>query len=143
MKIILSVFISIFVAGVSACGVSVERLSNDVPAVSDGSYRDVTAVQAQAAVVGPGVQFIDVRGESEFSVRHAPKSVNIPLAQLESRMVELNPGAPVYVICEVGARSKVAAETLAKSGFTDVYHVKGGLKEWVSAGLAVEGEEKK
>lgn len=126
-----------------SCGINVERMSNEVPGVSDAAYRDVTPAQAKAAVEKGGVQFIDVRGESEFSVRRAPGSVNIPLAQLDSRIVELNPGAPTYVICEVGVRSKAAAEKLAKAGFTDVYHVKNGLKEWVDSGLAIETEEKR
>lgn len=143
MKVFALSLVALFLVAVSSCSSNVEKISNDVPALSDSAYRDVTPVQAQTAVEKGGIQFIDVRGESEFSVRHAPKSVNIPLAQLESRMVELNPGAPTYVICEVGVRSKSAAETLAKAGFTDVHHVKGGLKEWMSAGLSVETEEKK
>lgn len=122
------------------CSNAAEKIAKDVPAVEEAAYKEVTATEAQAAVEKPSVQFIDVRGEGEFAVRHAPSSRNIPLADLEARISELNPTAPTIVICEVGQRSKVAATRLKKAGFTDVSHVTGGIQEWVKAGLPVEGE---
>lgn len=143
MRFVLA-FMTIGVALFSlGCGQNIEKVANDVPAVEEAAFREVTPAEAQAAVEKSKVQFIDVRGDVEFSVRHAPRSVNIPLGQLDAKIAELDRNAPTYVICEVGQRSKTAAAQLKKAGFNDVYHVTGGIQEWVKAGLPVEGEVRK
>ena len=42
-------------------------------------------------------------------------------------------------VCRVGNRSGMAAEAFRQAGW-DAYHVEGGLRAWVEAGLPLEGE---
>jgi rhodanese-related sulfurtransferase len=100
-------------------------------------YKDVTPAETSVAAAVEGVQFIDVRAQSEFEARHAPNSVNIPLAELAGRMSELDSGKPTFVICEIGLRSEEASQMFVDAGFRDVRHVKGGIGAWVKAGLPV------
>lgn len=139
VSVVMTIGIALFSFG---CGQSVEKVENDVPAVEEAPFRNVTPAEAQAAMEKAKVQFIDVRDGTEFKVRHAAKSVSVPLSDLDAKISELNPTTPTYVICEVGMRSKVGAAKLKKAGFTDVFHVTGGLQEWIKAGLPVEGEIK-
>jgi rhodanese-related sulfurtransferase len=72
------------------------------------------------AMVARGAQIVDVRSGGEFRTASHPKAKNIPLAQLESRLKELDPARPVLVCCASGARSGVAVSVLKKAGFTEV-----------------------
>jgi len=73
------------------------------------------------------IQLIDVRTPGEFRRGHIKNAKNIPLS-------EINQFSPltdkkVYVICQSGARSKLAAKKLKKRGF-DVVNVQGGMHAW-------------
>jgi rhodanese-related sulfurtransferase len=46
---------------------------------------------------------------------------------------------PVVFVCRSGNRSGMAAEAFRQAGW-DAYHVEGGLRAWVEAGLPLEGE---
>jgi rhodanese-related sulfurtransferase len=85
-------------------------------------------------------QLIDVREPTEWAATGVPPgAVLIPLAEVEGRApAELVSDRPVYVICKSGTRSRQAAETLIRLGFTEVYNVDGGIQAWLQAGLPVE-----
>ena len=72
------------------------------------------------AMLERGAQIVDVRSPAEFKAAAHPRSTNIPLDQLESRLKALNPDKPVLVCCASGARSAVAAGVLKKAGFKEV-----------------------
>ncbi|MCJ7466759.1 MAG: HesA/MoeB/ThiF family protein [Maribacter sp.] len=71
---------------------------------------------------------IDVRTRSEFNAFHLPKTVNIPLAEMETRINEISANGPVYVICQSGVRSHQAVATLRElQPKTTFINVKGGI----------------
>lgn len=80
-----------------------------------------------------GITLIDVREPPEYAEARAPGAVLIPMGQLPSRIDELPPGGPVYLICRSGNRSGVMAELLETHGF-DAVNVVGGTNAWVQAG---------
>jgi rhodanese-related sulfurtransferase len=47
-------------------------------------------------------------------------------------------GRPVIAYCDRGQRARMAASTLTKLGFAEVYTLRGGLRAWSDAGLPVE-----
>ena len=59
--------------------------------------------------------------------------------ELQQRMDEIGDylGQPVAIVCRTDKRSAKAAVLLAKSGFTDVHVVRGGMTKWLEAGLPV------
>ena len=91
-------------------------------------YRSVSAPIARD-LVEQGHILIDVRSEKEWRSGHAPEARHIPLDALESRMGELPVGTPVVTVCHSGVRSALAAQTLAKHGYT-VASVRGGMMAW-------------
>ena len=52
---------------------------------------------------------------------------NIPVDELRQRLQELEPGKPVYVICQSGLRSYIASRILEGSGF-EAYNFSGGFR---------------
>ena len=73
------------------------------------------------------VILLDTRTVGEFNRGHIPGFRNIPVDDLRNRIAELEPGKPVYVICQSGLRSYIACRILAVFGF-DAYNFSGGYR---------------
>jgi rhodanese-related sulfurtransferase len=82
---------------------------------------------------------IDVRDASSYSDAHITGARNIPLAQLESRLSELEKSKirPI-VVYGAGSDAERAVKLLRKQGFDRAAGLDGGLKTWTDAGLPVE-----
>jgi len=82
---------------------------------------------------------IDVNENKDFSVRHLPDAINIPLANLNNTNNELmkHKDATTIVVCETGSRSNKAAKQLLSLGFTDVNILRGGILSWTKENLPV------
>ena len=70
-----------------------------------------------------GARFVDVRSAGEFASGNAPGTINIPLPELESRLVELPRSSPVVLCCASGTRSGMAKLLLKKNGYPQVYNI--------------------
>ncbi len=84
-------------------------------------------VNDYATVVDDTTQFIDVREPAEVAAGSIVGAVNIPLAQIQSRVDELDCDRRVVLLCRSGNRSGQAAEFLVGAGFTDVINLAGGM----------------
>lgn len=74
------------------------------------------------------VTLLDVRTEEECAASGIIEGfVNIPVDVLRERIDEIPLGKPVYVICQSGLRSYVAARILAGRGY-EVYNFAGGYR---------------
>ncbi len=73
---------------------------------------------------------LDVRERWEIEAASIAGSVNIPMAEISSRMRELDSDRPVAVICHSGVRSLRVAEFLEQQGFTTVANIRGGIDAW-------------
>lgn len=96
------------------------------------------ASEASGGIDGPtarkltseGARLVDVRTPAEFSERHLPGAVNVPLQVLEQRLGDLGPkDAPIVLYCRSGNRSAHAASLLRSAGFTVVYDL-GAIDRW-------------
>jgi rhodanese-related sulfurtransferase len=79
---------------------------------------------------------LDVREPEEFAGAHVPGAVNVPQAELASRLDEIPRDRPVWVICQAGFRSLRAAQFLKQAGYTQVASVQGGTAAWSQAGAS-------
>lgn len=73
------------------------------------------------------VTLLDVRTVTEYAGGHLEEFRNIPIDELRERLDELDSGKPVYVICQSGLRSYIAAGILEGNGFA-VYNFSGGFR---------------
>lgn len=80
---------------------------------------------------------VDVRSNEEFAAGHLRDAKHIPLADLGTRIGELDKSKnrTVIMVCQTGARSDKAARQLQAAGFEDVHSLEGGLAAWKAAGL--------
>jgi len=90
---------------------------------------------------GRKVELIDVRTPVEFREVHLEIARNVPLDQLDPKvLMQTRNGSssePLYVICKSGGRSQQACDKFLKAGFTHVVNVEGGTMACITAGLPV------
>jgi phage shock protein E len=81
-------------------------------------------------IVRQGGLLLDVRTREEHADAHLPKSINIPVQELESRLPELaDKNRATVVYCRSGGRSAAAMALLVSAGFTQVYDL-GAMSNW-------------
>jgi rhodanese-related sulfurtransferase len=114
------------------------------------AVREIPAAEASEA---PRDVIVDVREPHEYADGHVPQAINIPRGMLELRADPASPvrdatlsadqSARVLVYCTKGpgARSLLAARTLASMGYEHVEVLGGGLMSWTESGLPVESEQ--
>jgi rhodanese-related sulfurtransferase len=89
---------------------------------------------------GERFAFVDVREDGEFAADRARGARHIGRGVLERDIETLIPdkGAPIVLYCGGGFRSALAAESLAKMGYTNVVSMDGGIRAWREAGYPIE-----
>jgi rhodanese-related sulfurtransferase len=121
---------------------------NDLIREARSRVREIDADTAAEMMDRQGVLILDVREPYEFERSHIPAAVLVPRGTLEGAADPNNPhriealytarGRTIIVVCETGARSAMAADTLQQMGFEDVYNLAGGLKLWEAEDLDLE-----
>lgn len=86
-------------------------------------------------------EILDVRSNEDWKANGIPRSKNIPLPQLASRVSELSLAKPLVVVCQNGYQSAVAASWLQAYGFDSVQHLLGGMDAYGTAPLHEYVEE--
>jgi rhodanese-related sulfurtransferase len=104
----------------------------------DNRYEDITVDQAKALIeTTPSLVIVDVRTESEFFTERIEGAINIPLDVLQQRLAELKFIDTMLIYCRTGNRSTQAANILIENGFSDFYHMQGGIVTWKENGYPV------
>lgn len=103
------------------------RPLDDVPSVT-------AAELAARLAADPGTVLVDVREAAELAVVAVPGATHVPLAHVldGSGVGDLPRDRPVLVVCQVGARSLLAARSLRAAG-VDAVNVEGGVLAWLAA----------
>jgi phage shock protein E len=83
---------------------------------------------------------IDVREEKEFLTGHISGAKHISRSLLEERIghVASDLTTQIVVYCARGHGGALAADSLQKMGYQNVYSLKGGLQHWFESGGMVE-----
>ncbi len=91
--------------------------------------RDGLVVSVDALPNDPAVQILDVRPPALVQSHPLPRAgtINIPLAQLRSRINELDRRRPIVTVCALGKTAYFAARILAQNGFR-VSSLTGGIR---------------
>ena len=105
---------------VNMAGFMVENLQNGV--VKQWYLEQVDALPRDGSVT-----LLDTRTGMEFNAGHMDGFVNIPVDELRQRLSELDRDKPVYLVCQSGLRSYIAARILTGYGF-DCYNFAGGYR---------------
>jgi rhodanese-related sulfurtransferase len=85
---------------------------------------------------------LDVRSEKEYLAGHLKNATWLPRGFLEFKIQKLikDLDSEIVVYCKGGGRSALAACTLLKMGYSRVYNLEGGIREWVCSGNRIFNE---
>ena len=106
----------------------VEQVTNEITEVN---------VEQLSKFLNCDVCLVDVREPNEFSHGAIEGMVNMPRGVLEFQIAShsnlQDENTPIYLICRSGGRSALAAESLQRMGYQQVYSVAGGMLAWQNA----------
>lgn len=102
------------------------------PAAAPDTLEEITASELNGRLKNdPGVRLIDVREPHEYDIARIPGATLIPLAQVVSRLSEIDPSYTTIVQCKGGVRSAKAIAALKEAGFQGrLINLKGGITAW-------------
>lgn len=88
---------------------------------------------ARLRAAGTAPAILDVREAGELALVSLPDVVHIPMRQIASRALEeLDPDAPLVVLCHHGVRSMAVANWLDQRDFSDVWNLAGGIDRYAA-----------
>lgn len=92
---------------------------------------DLPAVKLKLQSNSPRL-LIDVREAHEWNESHIPGATHLSKGLLECKIesIDCNSDDEIILYCGSGARSALAAESLQKMGYTNVWSMKGGFRAW-------------
>ncbi len=88
------------------------------------------------------VTVLDVRPPEEYAAGHLPGAINVPLAELESHLQQLDPDQEIVAYCR-GPHCVLAFDAVARlreQGLT-ARRLEDGFPEWKAQGLPVEAAQ--
>jgi rhodanese-related sulfurtransferase len=87
---------------------------------------------------------IDVREQDEYRSGHLPGAIGCGRGILEYHIEELVPETDreIVLYCRGGHRSALSADSLRVMGYTRVYSMRGGFREWAEKGLPQSDEDR-
>ena len=103
-------------------------------------YTRVTAEEAKTMLDSEDAIVIDVRNKDEWEEGHVAGATWLPVEEVMPRYGELPTEGKLLFICQVGARSGLAAEYAAAMGAESdrLFNIEVGTPGWMSAGLPIE-----
>ncbi len=137
MKRITVVVIMLMIVAIvlSACGqVDTMPAEGREVKVEGGSYRDTSPAQLKSMLDNKDFLFVNVHIPYEGEI--SGTELFIPYDEVEQNLSRFpeDRGAKIVVYCRSGSMSAIAAKTLVKSGFTNIWNLDGGMIEWERQG---------
>ena len=103
---------------------------------------DVQTVRARQKK-GDTFYLVDVREDNEWDKGHIAGAIHLGKGVIERDIENVIPDVDSEIIlyCGGGYRSALAADNLAKMGYTNVVSMDGGFRGWNEAGFPVEHDD--
>lgn len=130
--IFLSVVIITIASVFSGCTQKTDKNQTEATQVNIGTYYQIPQDEAKRIMDEESDYIIvDAREQSEYDEGHIKGAIVIPYTEIEQKAEEMLPNKDqlILVYCRSGRRSKIAAQSLANMGYTNVKEF-GGIIDW-------------
>jgi len=117
---------------------SAKAITGSPVSVTGGSYLNVTPPELKAMLDTKDFVFVNVH--IPFAGNIANTDLSIPYDQIEQNLAKLpaDKKAKIVLYCRSGRMSAIAAETLVKLGYTNLWNLDGGMVAWEQAGYEIQ-----
>ena len=85
------------------------------------NYKLIPFDMAKDMIEKNDILLIDVRTTNEYELMHIKNAINIPVNEIEQRILQVEQTHPIMVYCSSGARSKTAIQILNNLGYNNIY----------------------
>lgn len=130
--IFLSVVIITIASVFAGCTQKTDKEQTEATQVNIGTYYQIPQDEAKR-IMDEETDYIivDAREQSEYDEGHIKGAIVIPYTEIEQKAEEMLPKKDqlILVYCRSGRRSKIAAQSLANMGYTNVKEF-GGIIDW-------------
>ena len=100
-----------------------------------------TDIYAVKKMIDDGEDFdlVDVREESEWDNGHLPRAIHLGKGIIERDIEKAIPDThrKLILYCGGGFRSALAADSIQKMGYQNVFSMDGGFSAWQEAGFSI------
>lgn len=102
-----------------------------------GGKGSVEPLQATEMINHQDAVVVDVRPAADYAKGHIINAINVPMNGFKNQIATLtkHKTKPIIINCRSGAQSSVACAQLRKSGFEQVFNLRGGIMAWEAANL--------
>ncbi|MBA7632948.1 hypothetical protein ES703_40504 [subsurface metagenome] len=119
-----------------ACG-QTSQISTTGPEeiqVNGGSYWNITPAQLNSMLENKDFLLVNVHIPYEGEIPQT--DLFVPYNEVEQNLSQFpkDKGAKIVLYCRSGSMSAIAARTLVKLGFTNIWNLEGGMVEWEKQG---------
>jgi rhodanese-related sulfurtransferase len=136
----LSIFLLLIILGLVAC----QPAQNTDPTAGlpvspdGGSYCNVTASALKTMLAQKDFTFINVHVPFAGDIAGTDKS--IPYDEIAQNLSQLpaDKSAKIVLYCRSGRMIELAARTLVKLGYTNLWNLDGGMEAWQQAGYEIQ-----
>jgi rhodanese-related sulfurtransferase len=106
--------------------------------VTGGSYLNVTPPELKTMLANKDFVFVNVH--IPFAGNIANTDLSIPYDEIEQNLAKLpaDKKAKIVLYCRSGRMSAIAAESLVKLGYTNLWNLEGGMVAWEQAGYEIQ-----
>lgn len=137
-KYLLFILLILLVLSACASQTPTETIAGASVSVDGGSYINVTPSELNTMLSNKDFVFINVH--IPFAGNIVATDLSIPYDQIEQTLAKLpaDKKAKIVLYCRSGRMSAIAAETLVKLGYTNIWNLDGGMVAWEQAGYEIQ-----
>ena len=140
--LILSV-LAVFISIIGGCGDTVSVPTESPTPSQQQQIVNISAIEAfdliQENISNPDFIIIDVRTPAEYDEGHIENAelVDYNAANFREEIGKYDRDKKYLIYCRTGRRSAGARDIMEELGFQYIYHMEGGITEWMAEGLPV------
>lgn len=127
--------LSLIITLVGCKNTTQENISSDTVGgnnISKNTYEQISQEKAKELIDSENNYIIlDVRTQEEYDEGHIPDAILVPYTDIDENISEIliDKNQLILVYCRSGNRSKIASQSLADLGYTNVKEF-GGINTW-------------
>ncbi len=137
-KSLLIVLLFLFILSACSSQATPESVTGTTVTVDGGSYLNIAPSELKSMLLNKDFVFINMH--IPFAGNIAGNDLSIPYDQIDQNLTQLpaDKNAKIVLYCRSGRMSAIAAETLVKLGYTNLWNLDGGMVAWEQAGYEIQ-----